>query len=205
MHLTFGRVFLLLVLAVPIGLVFHVHQVDAARNAEYGEIATRLAGRAVEVHCPSFWKKLVDVRPNRGRVGIEGGRVNDYADLSMEICDALDDVRSGKSRDTLACLPDPPVPCVRRLHGLAFGIEALTHESIHLRGIIDEAQTECIAMQTSTQTSVELGIPPDQALQLNTWYVENLYPNLPPAYHSPDCRPGGPWDLQPDTPAWPIG
>lgn len=205
MRLTVGRILLLAFVLGLAGLVFHVHRGDAARNARYARIATEIAGRPVEVRCPSFWKKLVHVAPNQGTVRVEQGRVSDVTDLSVEICDALDDVVAGQAGEALSCLPVPAETCRRRLDAVAFGIEALTHESYHLQGILDEGETECYALQTSTRTAVALGLTADQAAALNAYYASVLYPRLPSAYHSRHCRPGGRFDLRPETPAWPDG
>jgi hypothetical protein len=205
MRLTLGRILLAAFCLCIAVLVFHVHRGDAARNARYARIATEIAGRPVEVRCPSFWRKLVDVAPNQGTVRVEQGRVSDVTDLSVEICDALDDVVAGTAGEALSCLPIPAERCRRRLDAVAFGIEALTHESYHLRGILDEARAECYALQSSTRTAMALGLTADEASALNTYYASALYPRLPSEYHSSDCRPGGTFDLHPETPAWPGG
>lgn len=203
MRLPLLRIVLLALSLGAAGLTTHVHRGDAARNTRYAEIASGIAGRPVEVRCPGFWKKLIDTSPNQGTVRVERGRVADTADLSVEICEALDDIVHGEADETLACLPDPDDGCRRKLDALAFGIEALTHEAFHLRGILEEARAECYALQTATRTAVALGIDPTDAAALNVYYVENLYPRLPPEYHSPECRGGGSLDLHPETPAWP--
>ena len=140
-----------------------------------------------------------------GTVRIEQGRVSDVTDLSVEICDALDDVAARRAGEALACLPIPADRCRRRLDAVAFGIEALTHESYHLRGILDEARAECYALQSSVRTAIALGLTAETAAALNTYYASALYPRLPSGYHSADCRPGGAFDLHPETPAWPAG
>jgi hypothetical protein len=203
--LTIGRAVLLLAALACGALVLHVHRVDAARNARYGEIASEIAGRPVEVRCPGFWARLLEASPNEGLVPVENGRVGDHTDLSVEICDALDDVVGGRAGDALACLHAPAPVCRRRLDAVAFGVEALTHESWHLRGFLDEAQTECYTLQTSWQTGVRLGLPTAEALALADYFRRELYPRMEAVYHGAACVPGGPWDLHPETPAWPAG
>ena len=205
MRPSLGTALLLTVVLGIAALVIHVNRGDAARNERYAEIASEIAGRPVSVRCPGFWKKLVDVSPNEGTVLVEGGAVGDVTDLSLEICDALDDVVAGDAGTALECLTAPADDCRRPLDAVAFGIEALTHESLHLRGILDEARTECYALQTSARTGVRLGLTPAQAAAVNAYYLARLYPLLPAAYQSGECRPGGPLDLHPETPAWPAG
>ena len=205
MKLTLGRAVLLLAALGCAALVLHVHGVDAARNDRYGGIASEIAGRSVAVHCPGFFGRLLDASPNEGLVPVENGRVADHADLSVEICDALDDVAAGRAVDALGCLSAPTGACQRRLDAVAFGIEALTHESWHLAGYLDEAQTECLTLQTSWQTGVRLGLTPQEALAVADYYRRQLYPRMEAVYHGAACAPGGPWDLHPETPAWPVG
>jgi hypothetical protein len=82
-------------------------------------------------------------------------------------------------------------------------MNTLAHESYHLAGVRNEAQTECYALQAIDFVARRLGAPPDQARALATLAFDQLPGRMPPEYSSPDCRNGGRLDLLPNNPVWP--
>ena len=70
--------------------------------------------------------------------------------------------------------------------------------------ILNEAQTQCYAIQTTERVALRLGVaagsPPDRAPRRR-----RRRGMLAGEYHSPECRPGGAYDLHPETPDWPTG
>jgi hypothetical protein len=189
-------------LLVPLLLVsawqFHRREQNENRLAL---VAGQIALRDVDVSCPGFWTRLVEVTPNAGWVDFdEHGRPADATSLSAATCDGLERVWRGKER-SFRCLLQSG--CPPKTIAAVSGIVTLAHESWHLRGIVDEARTQCYAVQTTEAVAVALGVPPAEAhvIALRVAHDDARAPR--DEYHSPACRPGGPYDLRPETPDWP--
>jgi hypothetical protein len=151
-------------------------------------VATEIVGRPVGVHCQGFVSSLLDINDRTGEVRFPPGSPPDHMFLTRGTCKALKRFRTGHRRLTL---------------GAAQAINTLTHESFHLRGIIDEATTQCYAIQTDGWTVVRLGGTPEEGIAVaNVVLAEQ--PNMPSEYQSADCRAGGRLDLHPDTVAFPT-
>ena len=88
----------------------------------------------------------------------------------------------------------------------ARAIAVLAHEAWHLRGIRDEAVTECYALQSGVQLGQRLGLSEETARQMMR---QQLAENALRARGSveylvtPECRDGGRLDLDPRTSAFP--
>ena len=70
---------------------------------------------------------------------------------------------------------------------MALAVDVLAHESWHLAGVIDEAATECHAVETVAWTAERLGTTPEQGRELARRYVATGYPRLPQRYRSGAC------------------
>ncbi|MEX2212029.1 MAG: hypothetical protein WD689_09750 [Gaiellaceae bacterium] len=83
----------------------------------------------------------------------------------------------------------------------------LAHESVHLRGFVDEGVVECFAMQLMDDAARWLGAPDALASRLAADYWADIYTRLRPDsdYYHPDCVDGSPLDLSPGPGAWPAG
>jgi hypothetical protein len=86
---------------------------------------------------------------------------------------------------------------------LANAVDTVTHEMIHAIGFVDEAQTECFAMQLSSLMAYQLGVPVRYSNQLARLTLSNYFMH-PPQYVDPSrCREDGIWDLTPGHPSPP--
>jgi hypothetical protein len=83
----------------------------------------------------------------------------------------------------------------------AFAITVLAHEATHLRGVRNEAETECFALQEGVKLGERLGLSPRTAHELmrsqldrdlSDASVQRVDYRLPPG-----CRNGGSLDLRP--------
>lgn len=164
-------------------------------------VASAVALRDVEVSCPGFWTRLVEITPNAGWVDFdEHGRPADETSLSASTCGSLERVWRGK-QDSFACLLTGG--CDRKTLEAVSGVVTLAHESWHLRGILDEARTQCYAVQTVERVARGLGIEAVDARTLAARVAADDASEPVGQYHSTECRPGGLFDLHPDTPDWP--
>jgi hypothetical protein len=80
-------------------------------------------------------------------------------------------------------------------------VHVLTHESMHMRGLTDEAAAECAAVQRDAMTARLLGADATAATALARSYWTQMYPRMSDDYRSGECTPAGPLDEHlPDAP-----
>ena len=164
-------------------------------------VASEVALRDVDVNCPGFWTRLVEVTPNAGWVDFdEHGRPSDETKLSAASCRSLERVWRGK-QGSFRCLLAGG--CDTETLMAVSGIVTLAHEAWHLRGIVNEARTQCYAVQTTEAVARALGVGAADASVIAVRVA--LDDSRAPAgeYHSVECRPGGVYDLRPQTRDWP--
>ncbi len=164
-------------------------------------VATELAEREVGVDCPGFFTRLIEVTPNAGWVDFdEHGLPADSTHLSAGTCRSLERIWRADEPPSFSCLRSL---CERETLEHVAGVLTLAHESWHLRGVTNEAQTQCYAIQTAELVAFRLGVLPPDARAVAD-YIAAHDARLPAGeYHSAECRPGGAYDLHPETEAWP--
>jgi hypothetical protein len=195
----------LLVILIPV-VAFSVweHHRHGQNEARLGEVASAIANRSVGVECPGFWRQLVDVRGEDGRVHFDvAGRPSDSAELSGDTCDRLEDFSRAGSKPAFDCLVPDDRQCKREVVETARALSAIAHEAFHLAGVRDEAAAECYAVQTVDFVTEKLGATATQGRIVATWAARTSARTHPADYHSPECRRGGALDLEPRTIAWP--
>jgi hypothetical protein len=94
-------------------------------------------------------------------------------------------------------------PCERHARADSEAVNTLAHESMHLRGYVDEARAQCYAIQEDAWTAVRLGASEAEG-EAVARLVLALQPALPSEYQSSGCRAGGSLDLAPRTAAFPT-
>jgi len=163
-------------------------------------VARRIAGRPVRMECE------YDV-PG-GRAFPEAGT----AVVSAYLCSDIAYLRAGLRPSERACLLAGAYPCPGRVSQMAIALHVFTHEAVHLRGIHDERQTDCYAIQLLPWTARWFGVPLDLARAFGRYHWAG-YGQAPrngpfPAhvggsqYGSPECRPGGRYELGAPGGAW---
>jgi hypothetical protein len=194
---------LALVLLVPV-MLFSAWQYTRREENEnrLALVASEVALRDVDVSCPGFWTRLVEITPNAGWVDFgEDGRPGSTS-LSSSTCSSLERVWRAKQGSFRCVLGGG---CDRETLEAVSGIVTLAHESWHLRGIRDEARTQCFAVQTTEQVARRLGVPDSEARMIALRVAADDAHAAVGDYRSPECRPGGDYDLRPETPDWPSG
>jgi hypothetical protein len=168
-----------------------------------GRIASEIAGRPVAVNCQGLPSALVDISPRAGEVMFnEDGTPPDATTLKRDTCRYLDRFGDLRNAPSFACVRRVE-PCEPATAKIASSIRVLAHEAWHLRGITNEAETECYALQTTALTARRLGATPEEAQAVALWNTRRVYPYLPSSYQSSECRDGGNFDLRQDTTGWP--
>ncbi len=191
-----NRTPLLVGLLIAAGLFVFAYRVDrgqswssvpAAERARaeqrFSDEATVIAGRAVTVRCDEDYAFTGVGSDAAGVAFISNG----LAYLEPGICRTLYRIsfeRRLGSRDEAA-----------------FAITVLAHEAVHLKGVRDEAVTECYALQEGVALAVRLGIDAATAHALLRAQLDRDLSDTSVArvdYRLPaGCREGGELDLRP--------
>jgi hypothetical protein len=161
-------------------------RVEAERRA--GLAAALVAGRPVEVRCPGVVRRRLVYEVNHGSVRFGAdGRPADHTELAGEACAGLRRLVEHGKRLDLTCLRlDACAPADTRV---ALGVAVLAHEAVHLRGVVDEAATECEATWRSPVVAAALGASPAAARDIQDWQFSVASERLPERYRSSrDCR-----------------
>ena len=83
-----------------------------------------------------------------------------------------------------------------------------THESMHVRGELNEARTECEAVQRNYRAAKLLGVPDPIAKQNALDYYNDSYLHrqdmgiMQASYYSSECAPGRAWDEHLSDSTW---
>ena len=191
--------FVLLALLTVLTVLLH-HSATAQakpRDLRLSTIASELAGRHVTIRCEGTSGALTGAHGESGRTGFDGNKPASVAYLQEGICRTLHayarTLKAGQS-----CV----LPCEEPLE-IAWSLNTLAHESYHLAGVRNEAQTECYALQAIDFVARRLGASPDQARALAAFSFDQLPRRMPHEYSSPECRDGGGFDLRPASAVWP--
>ncbi len=151
------------------------------QEAKLATVASVLAGREVEVHCQSFGEAFVDAGAEAGYVKFTAdGQAEPSTLIKRDQCADLNSYLKSDKRN-------PSRAQVAAIH-------VLTHEAMHMRGILNEAQTECAAVQRNAYTARLLGADDAHAKEVARIYWRLIYPEMPSGYRTTECRAGGKLD-----------
>lgn len=153
--------------------------------------ATELAdNHRATVHCNTVFDTMLDpemlaaghANPRTGKIGIQ-----------HPWCDRLSSYLSHPNRASEEELSS---------------LDMFTHESMHVRGELNEAKTECEAVQRNYRAARLLGVPGDIALKNALDYYNILYKRraiiggLAGSYYSEQCAPGKALDEHLEDSTW---
>lgn len=80
-----------------------------------------------------------------------------------------------------------------------YSLLTLAHESYHLWGVRNEAETDCYGLQALARTAARLGASEQEAKTAS----EYAWTGFRSGYWPPECRSGGALDLTPGDAVWP--
>jgi len=160
-------------------------------------IASELARRHVTIRCEGLSGALTGAGGESGRTEFVDGKPVSVSYLQEGVCQTLHSYAR-----SLRAGPGCLLPCERPLE-IAWSLNTLAHESYHLAGVRNEAETECYALQAIEFVARRLGASPDQGRALAAFSFDQLPRRMPPEYSSPECRDGGRLDLHPGDPSGP--
>jgi hypothetical protein len=183
-----------IVVAVLVGvpgwllLQYHDRKVNEARLAK---LATEIAGRPVQIDCPGVFARLVEWDFLEGSVQFDAsGRPSDTAVLRSHACAELDALAEGRRQAVLACVAVGGA-CGVAGDQLAMAVDVITHESFHLAGILDEAETECRSLHAMGRSAERLGATPAEGRALALHHFQTSYQLMPARYRTPPCEMTG--------------
>ncbi len=167
-------------------------------------IASQIAGRSVRVDCPGPVGRLLgwDIVEGSVRFGADG-KPFDETKIRKRSCNELDALAEGRRLQELECVGRTAIACGRNGRDTVMAVDVLAHESWHLRGIIDEAETECRSLQTMAWTAQQLGATAEQGRAMAVAQFAGAYQEMPEAYRSGACADGGRLDLRPGDARFP--
>jgi hypothetical protein len=191
--------FVLLALLTLLTVALHHGAAAAAKPGDLrlSKIASELAGRPVTIRCEGVSGALTGAAGESGRTNFVEGKPVSVSYLQEGICQTLH-AYAREEAAGMNCL----LPCESPLE-LAWSLNTLAHESYHLAGVRNEAQTECYALQAIDFVARRLGATRPQAEALAGFSFDELPWRMPPEYSSPECHNGGRFDLKPNDPVWP--
>ena len=191
------------VLVAVLGAGWVMHERKSVLEDRLAKITTQLTVRHAKVHCQTFAGELVDVGAEMGSVQFTGDGVpTDTTDLKRPVCTALDRFHDDVTTGRVDCVVTGAA-CDRRAFQDVIALHTLAHEAWHLRGISNEAETECKSLQTTAQAAQLFGADPQRAAAIARYYASTYYPQMPTEYRTTQCGNGGPFDLRPADPNWP--
>jgi hypothetical protein len=190
--------FVLLALLTVLTVLLH-HSTAAASPGDprLSTISSELARRHVTIRCEGTSGALTGAHGESGRTEFFGRKPAPVSYLQEGVCETLH-AYARELNSGAACL----LPCENPLE-VAWSLNTLAHESYHLAGVRNEAQTECYALQAIDFVARRLGASPERARALAVFSFDQLPGRMPPEYTSPQCRNGGRYDFRPGNPVWP--
>jgi hypothetical protein len=167
-------------------------------------IASQIAGRDVQVQCPGPIGRIFGWDIVEGSVRFDAdGTPYDETKLRRLSCDELDALAEGERGKELECIARTQIACGRNGPETVMAVDVLAHEAWHLRGLMDEAETECRSLQTMAWTAQQLGATAEQGHAMARAQYDGGYRDMPVRYQRGDCVDGGPLDLRPDDARFP--
>jgi hypothetical protein len=167
-------------------------------------IASEIAGRDVRVSCPGPIGRLIgwDIVEGSVRFGADG-KPFDETKIRKQSCAELDALAEGRRRAELECTARRAIACGPHGRETVMAVDVLAHESWHLRGVMDEGETECRSLQTMAWTVQRLGATAEQGRALALAQYNGAYRQMPQAYRDRRCKDGGELDLRPEDDRFP--
>ncbi len=153
--------------------------------------AETIVGAPVEVRCQAFGGAFVDAGADLGYVAFGPDGVPERATL----------IKRNQCRDLSAYLRSSKVSPTNEQ---VVAVHVLTHEAMHMRGIKNEAETECLALQHDAEMAQLLGASSEAARDLAVAYWQNVYPRMPAGYRSDECGPGKVLDARLSDAPWSV-
>lgn len=177
-----------------------------AEEALIGRVATVVASRPVRVGCGLVSRLGGNLTELGEARTVPGSRTSGVVLLTPSICSNLLSFSHGLDATSWNCVAqNGPAVCSGAVDADLLALHTLAHETWHVRGIRDEAATDCYALQSVAAVAETFGAGAVDAHALATYYAAHFdaIRRPPPLYRSAACRDGGALDLHPYLTGWP--
>jgi len=181
------------VVLVPlVGLGYTERQWQSAEQV-FSQAAVALAPQADGVHCQRLGETFTYAGAELGHVWFDAsGDPDGTAFIAYDVCQDLTEYWQSSVQHKATPTIDEVV-----------AVHVLTHEAMHLKGVLPEALAECEAMQHNAWLAEALGARPEDARALAERYWIAIYPRMPAEYRTDRCYEDGPLDLTRGDGVWP--
>jgi hypothetical protein len=143
-------------------------------------LVSALAQRPAGARCPRY---ITAVFTNVGSVSFDAnGQISNHTDLTGPICDGMKRLYTPAGRAEMKCLVTDG-RCSKSALQSVVALSTVTHESMHLRGILDEAAAECESITEGERAGVLAGLTPEEGRMIGYVHMTAMNPNTPPQYH----------------------
>lgn len=185
--------FFAILIVIPTALAFRYKDILTIVISEKSDIETLIAdaitpitNRKIYVHCTTFNLSTNGISTH-GETPFIGDKPLPIIELSKATCDNIDDFSNSKAK----------VPADNeQLQALI----TIAHEAFHTTGTIDEAETDCYALQRIDSVAEKLGANKSEAASIQQRAVRLQRNTAATGYNSSECRDGGAFDLDPNSP-----
>ncbi|WP_445148560.1 hypothetical protein [Baekduia sp. Peel2402] len=144
-------------------------------------VASAMTNRSIHVKCPGPIRKRFMYEIHEGSVWFDADGVPvSETKLSADTCDGLREALDHAPALQLACLTGGACPGAEER--VAQALAVLAHEIVHLRGVRDEAITECHARGRVASVAAAFGIDPAGGERIARWQTVTWSQELPPQY-----------------------
>jgi hypothetical protein len=149
-------------------------------------VATAMTNRPIHVVCPGPIRKRFMYEINEGSVMFDADGVPvSETRLSASTCAGLRDALDHAPALQLSCLSAGTCPGAEER--VAQALAVLAHEIVHLRGVMDEAVTECQARGRVARVAAAFGIDATGGAQIAHWQTVTWSQELPDRYQGGVC------------------
>ncbi len=143
-------------------------------------LVVALAHRQAGARCPRY---ITAVLTNVGSVQLDSkGNIADRTDLTGPVCDGLRHLYASGGVAELSCLTTGG-NCSEDARRSVVAISVVAHESMHLRGQLDEGKAECESVGESAAIAKTLGLTPEEARMISWLHYAAMNPYTPPQYN----------------------
>ncbi|MEN0015314.1 MAG: hypothetical protein AAGC46_18225, partial [Solirubrobacteraceae bacterium] len=171
---------MLILFLIALGAVLWPQYRARSTEHEVKPLVVGLVGHEAWARCPRY---ITSVFTYVGAVTMDGkGKLSDHTELTGPICKGLRHLYTPAGRAEMACLVTTG-DCSQTALDSVVALSTITHESMHLRGVLDEGQAECTSVAAAVQAAKLAGLTENEGRMIGYLHLLGMNPDTPPQYH----------------------